>query len=187
VLITNDPWLCAGHLFDIAVVTPVFVGGRLVGLMGTVGHVSDIGGTKDSLRAREIFEEGFQIPPMKLVEAGRRTRRCSACWPRNVRNPARSPATSIPSSPPTRWVPSGLVAFMQEYGMQDLRALAAVVQGRSEKAMREAIAALPDASTVGDREQPAGRKAALSPGADHRGRQHHAGFRRRPASCRRAG
>ena len=24
VLITNDPWLCAGHLFDIAVVTPVF-------------------------------------------------------------------------------------------------------------------------------------------------------------------
>ncbi len=47
VLITNDPWLCAGHLFDIAVVTPVFSDGRLVGLMGTVGHVSDIGGTKD--------------------------------------------------------------------------------------------------------------------------------------------
>ena len=23
VLVTNDPWLCAGHLFDIAVVTPV--------------------------------------------------------------------------------------------------------------------------------------------------------------------
>ena len=38
--------------------------------MGTVGHVSDIGGTKDSLRAREIYEEGFQIPPMKLYEAG---------------------------------------------------------------------------------------------------------------------
>jgi 5-oxoprolinase (ATP-hydrolysing) len=46
VLITNDPWLCAGHLFDIAVVTPVFVGGALVGLMGTVGHVSDIGGPR---------------------------------------------------------------------------------------------------------------------------------------------
>jgi len=24
VLVTNDPWLCAGHLFDIALVTPVF-------------------------------------------------------------------------------------------------------------------------------------------------------------------
>ena len=70
VLVTNDPWLCAGHLFDIAVVTPVFRGTALVALVGTVGHVSDIGGTKDSLRAREIYEEGIQIPPMKLYRAG---------------------------------------------------------------------------------------------------------------------
>ena len=39
-----------------------------------------------------------------------------------------------------RW----LLAFMRDYGMRDLRALAAVVQGRSEKAMRDAIRALPD-------------------------------------------
>ena len=70
VLITNDPWLCAGHLFDIAVVTPVFRNGTLVALTGTVGHVGDIGGTKDSLRAREIYEEGIQIPPMMLYRAG---------------------------------------------------------------------------------------------------------------------
>src|SRR5690606_32214469 len=70
VLITNDPWTCAGHLPDIAIVTPVFVEDRLVALMGTVGHVSDIGGTKDSLTAREVYDEGFQIPPMKLMAAG---------------------------------------------------------------------------------------------------------------------
>ncbi len=34
VLITNDPWLCAGHLFNIAIVTPCFRDGQLVGLMG---------------------------------------------------------------------------------------------------------------------------------------------------------
>jgi Hydantoinase B/oxoprolinase len=33
-------------------------------------HVSDIGGTKDSLAAREVYEEGLQIPPMKLYRAG---------------------------------------------------------------------------------------------------------------------
>ena len=32
--------------------------------------MADIGGTKDSLLAREIYEEGFQIPPMKLYRAG---------------------------------------------------------------------------------------------------------------------
>ncbi|MFV0491437.1 MAG: hydantoinase/oxoprolinase family protein, partial [Pseudorhodobacter sp.] len=86
VLITNDPWLCAGHLFDIAIVTPAFRDGRLVGLMGTVGHVSDIGGTKDSLRAREIYEEGIQIPPMKLFDAGVPNQTLIDLIGKNVRN-----------------------------------------------------------------------------------------------------
>lgn len=63
VLITNDPWLCAGHLYDIALVTPVFRQGALVGAVGSVAHCSDIGGTRDSLAVREIYEEGLQIPP----------------------------------------------------------------------------------------------------------------------------
>ena len=87
VLITNDSWLSAGHLFEIAVVTPVFVGGELVGLMGTEGHVSDIGGTKDSLRAREIFEEGLQMPPMMLYRHGRPNGDSLALSAENVRNP----------------------------------------------------------------------------------------------------
>src|ERR1700740_2956994 len=37
-----------------------------------------------------------------------------------------------------------LSAFMDEYGIHNLEALAAVLQGRSEKAMREAIVAIPD-------------------------------------------
>ncbi|MGK9165020.1 hydantoinase B/oxoprolinase family protein [Inquilinus limosus] len=144
VLVTNDPWLCAGHLFDIAVVTPVFHDDRLVGLMGTVGHVSDIGGTKDSLRAREIFEEGFQIPPMKLSEEGRPNATLFRLLAENVRNPAQVTGDIHSFVAANALGAERLVAFMQEYGMQDLRALAAVVQGRSETAMREAIAALPD-------------------------------------------
>ena len=42
----------------------------MVAIVGTIGHVSDIGGTKDSLAAREIYEEGLQIPPMKLYREG---------------------------------------------------------------------------------------------------------------------
>jgi 5-oxoprolinase (ATP-hydrolysing)/N-methylhydantoinase A len=43
-----------------------------------------------------------------------------------------------------------LLAFMADYGMADLRALASVVQGRSEKAMRDAILALPDGTYVSE-------------------------------------
>ena len=79
-----------GHLFDIAVVTPVFREGEVVGLMGTVGHVSGIGGTKDSLRAREIFEEGFQIPPLKIFNEGKPDETFFALFRENVRKIGRA-------------------------------------------------------------------------------------------------
>ncbi len=144
VLVTNDPWLCAGHLFDIAVVTPVFVGGRLVGLMGTVGHVSDIGGTKDSLKAREIYEEGFQIPPMKLVEAGVPNETLFTLLRENVRNGEQVLGDVHSFVAANAIGAERLASFMADYGLSDLGALADVVQGRSERAMREAIRALPD-------------------------------------------
>lgn len=144
VLVTNDPWLCAGHLFDIAVLTPVFRDRTLVGLVGTVGHVSDIGGTKDSLKAREIFEEGIQIPPMKLFRAGVANEDLFVLLGENVRNPSQVLGDVHSFIAANAVGAERLGAFMHEYGIHDLEALAAVLQGRSEKAMREAIAAIPD-------------------------------------------
>jgi 5-oxoprolinase (ATP-hydrolysing)/N-methylhydantoinase A len=144
VLVTNDPWLCAGHLFDIAVLTPVFRDTRLVGLVGTVGHVSDIGGTKDSLKAREIFEEGIQIPPMKLFRAGVANEDLFTLLAENVRNPAQVLGDVHSFVAANAVGTERLTSFMHEYGIHDLEALAAVLQGRSEKAMREAIAAMSD-------------------------------------------
>ncbi|WP_264214357.1 hydantoinase B/oxoprolinase family protein [Leisingera thetidis] len=144
VLITNDPWLCAGHLFDIAIVTPAFRDGRLVGLMGTVGHVSDIGGTKDSLHAREIYEEGLQIPPMKLFDAGVANETLIGLIQQNVRNGEQVLGDIYSFVAANKLGTERLDAFMRDYGMHDLGALAEVCQGLSEKAMRDAIRAMPD-------------------------------------------
>jgi 5-oxoprolinase (ATP-hydrolysing)/N-methylhydantoinase A len=144
VLITNDPWLCAGHLFDIAVVTPVFRDGTLVALTATVGHVGDIGGTKDSLRAREIYDEGFQIPPMKLYRAGVPNDDLLMLLRENVRKSDEVLGDVFSFVAANQLGADRLLTFMNDYGMHDLRALAAVVQDRSEAAMREAIRALPD-------------------------------------------
>ena len=144
VLVTNDPWLCAGHLFDIAVVTPVFRDGRLVALLGTVGHVGDIGGTKDALRAREIYEEGIQIPPMKLVRAGVPNEDLHRLIAENVRKSEEVLGDIHAFMAANALGAERLLAFMADYGMHDLRALAHVVQARAEQAMRDAIRALPD-------------------------------------------
>ena len=144
VLVTNDPWLCAGHLFDVAIAVPVFREGRVAAFCGVVGHVSDIGGTKDSLNAREIYEEGFQIPPMKLFRAGKPNEDLLALLGENVRRPDQVLGDVH------ALVAAGLTGaerigeFMEEYGMHDLQALATVVQRRAEAAMRDAISGLPD-------------------------------------------
>ncbi|MGH7646036.1 MAG: hydantoinase B/oxoprolinase family protein, partial [Gemmatimonadales bacterium] len=43
-----------------------------------------------------------------------------------------------------------LLEFMDEYGLEDLEALATVIQDRSEAAMREAIARMPDGVYEGE-------------------------------------
>jgi 5-oxoprolinase (ATP-hydrolysing) len=144
VLITNDPWLCAGHLFDIAVVTPVFRDGALVALMGTVGHVSDIGGTKDALSVREIYEEGVQIPPMKLYEAGKPNETLMRLLHKNVRGGDQVLGDLQSFVTANAIGADRVLSFMRDYGMEDLGALAQVVQSLSERAMRDAIRALPD-------------------------------------------
>jgi 5-oxoprolinase (ATP-hydrolysing) len=143
-LVTNDPWLCAGHLFDICVATPIFRDGRVVAFASTVGHVSDIGGTKDSLRAREVFEEGLQIPPMKLVEAGKPNETLFRLIAENVRNPEQVLGDIHSFVAANEIGGERLLKLMGEYGLGDLTAFASVVQGLAEDAMRDAIRALPD-------------------------------------------
>src|ERR1043166_3265491 len=59
VAITNDPWLAAGHLHDVAIAVPVFYRGRLVAFSANIAHQADIGGRGYSADANSIFEEGL--------------------------------------------------------------------------------------------------------------------------------
>jgi 5-oxoprolinase (ATP-hydrolysing) len=143
-LITNDPWICAGHLYDVAVVTPVFGEGRIVGLVGSIAHCSDIGGTRDALSVREIYEEGLQIPPMKLYRRGEPNDDLLRLIRQNVRT-AEMVLGDIQAQVGANLVAARrLVEFMREYGLEDLAGLARTVQDRAERAMREAISAVPD-------------------------------------------
>jgi 5-oxoprolinase (ATP-hydrolysing)/N-methylhydantoinase A len=150
VLTTNDPWICAGHLFDVAIVTPVFRRGQLVALIGTIGHLTDIGGTKDSLGAREVYEEGLQIPPMKLCRAGVMSEDLLTLLAANVRCSDQVVGDIHAMVSANATGAQRLLAFMDEYGLEDLQALATVIQNRSEAAMRQAIARVPDGVYEGE-------------------------------------
>jgi 5-oxoprolinase (ATP-hydrolysing) len=150
VLATNDPWICAGHLYDMALVTPVFRGPVLVGLVGSIAHCSDVGGSRDPLTVREVYEEGIQIPPMKLYRRGEPNREVLALIEHNVRKGQMVLGDLQAQLSANRVGAHRLLEFMEEYGMEDLVDLARTVQRRSEAAMRSAIAALPDGDYHGE-------------------------------------
>src|SRR4029077_13435996 len=63
------------HAPDMAVITPVFVGGvggALFGFCGSIAHKGDIGGPgagRWSGKAREIFNEGLHLPAVRYQRA----------------------------------------------------------------------------------------------------------------------
>jgi N-methylhydantoinase B len=93
VYLSNDPYFGEGasfHKNDINVVMPIFVGSELVMLSASKAHYLDIGG-KDpgsySPDARNSFQEGLTVPPVKLYDAGTQNEAIVDIFFANVRMP----------------------------------------------------------------------------------------------------
>src|SRR4029078_12261212 len=87
VMITNDPWMGTGHIHDVNIAMPIFHKRKLVAFTAVVSHMPDIGGRLRNAGVREIFEEGLQIPRLKLIEGGKPNRTLFEMIARNVRRP----------------------------------------------------------------------------------------------------
>lgn len=144
VAITNDPWLAAGHLHDIALVVPVFHKGRLVAFSANVAHQADIGGRGYSADANSIFEEGLAIPPLKLYRAGKPVQEVLDIIAENVRVPDQVLGDIHVQIAAARLGAERITELMTEHDMDDLDGIAGTIFARSESAMRAAIMRVPD-------------------------------------------
>ena len=144
VFLTNDPWMCAGHLPDIAVVTPVFYQGKVVAFAANIANTSDIGGSLDAKNVRDSYEEGIFFPICKLYHQGEPNELVFDMFRWNVRAPDMV-LTDLEAQVAAN--ASGcerVVAFLEEYALPDLEDLSAAIRGRSQEAMRAAIAEMAD-------------------------------------------
>ena len=139
VVITNDPWLSAGHFFDITVLTPVFDGERHVGYIGSTIHHTDIGGYGIGAGARDVHEEGLWIPPLKLYERGEPNTTLHAVIRSNVRTPDHVFGDLAAQVSAGTQGGERLIAMCRRYGLPDIEALADEIIRRSEAATRAAI------------------------------------------------
>jgi len=143
VIIVNDPWLLAGHLNDICVLSPIFYKGDLVAFTACVFHHSDIGGRVSSDN-REVYEEGLFIPPIKLYEAGKLNESVMEMIRWNVRTPEQVVGDIRSQVAANHVCSQKILEMMKEEGLDTLDDLAEEIIERTERSMREAISKIPD-------------------------------------------
>ncbi|MBS0468762.1 MAG: hydantoinase B/oxoprolinase family protein [Proteobacteria bacterium] len=144
ILITNDIWLGTGHLPDITVGKPIFRNGKLVAWAGSVAHAPDIGGRVRSADATSVFEEGLQIPVMKVLRAGKIDATLERIMRQNVRVPDQLMGDLYAQFTGLALMERQTLALMDEYGLETLEDLSQELRSRSETAMRNAIRELRD-------------------------------------------
>jgi N-methylhydantoinase B len=144
VLITNDPWMTSGQLNDLSVVTPVFRADRLVGFFGNTCHAIDIGGRGLSADAGEVYEEGLAIPISKLYDRGEPNRDLHRLLAANVRAPEEVLGDLHAQVAGNQVGADRLLAYLEEMDLPDLEEVGGEILDRSERAMRDALRAIPD-------------------------------------------
>ena len=90
--IINHPYLGGSpHAPDMGVLTPIFYQNEWVGFAANMAHKSDIGGTvpgSGSGNAREIYQEGLHLPPVKFMAQFHPVREIDALISANSRTSA---------------------------------------------------------------------------------------------------
>lgn len=143
VYVTNDPWLGTGHLFDFTVVTPAFIGERLVGLLASTVHVVDIGGRGFGPDAGQVFEEGLCLPILPLFEQGQPAEAVMAIVRANVREPDQVIGDLYSLTVGNAVGCARLVEMMNEFALENLDDISQYIITRSRQAVLDEIASLP--------------------------------------------
>lgn len=144
VLMTNDPWLGTGHTPDITIAMPIFRDGKIIAWTANCAHSPDMGGSLWSADAREVFEEGLCIAPVKFLRAGEANQTLVDIVRANVRTPDLTIGDMYAQVAAAEVCAKRLLELMEEQQIDDLSPIASEIQDRAERVMRRAIAEMPD-------------------------------------------
>ena len=144
VLITNDPWQTAGQINDLTVLTPAFRAEHVVGYFASTCHAPDFGGRILSAEAHEVYEEGLRIPITKLFDCGEPNDELLKIIRANVRTPEETVGDLYAQVSSNAVGVRSLHNFMDEFGLYTIDPLADQIISRSERALRDAIRAVPN-------------------------------------------
>jgi N-methylhydantoinase B len=157
VIVVNDPFQGGTHLPDITLVSPVFSdpdqdsqmnnsSSDLIGFVASRAHHADVGGmTPGSMPiAREIYQEGLIIPPIKLFNRGRMNQ---AVWDLILANVRTSDERSGDLWAQVAANQRGLIRYQEivvNYGLEEATFYMGELLAYSERMTRRLLEELPD-------------------------------------------
>ena len=152
--ITNHPYLGGSpHASDMAVLTPIFYRGEWVGFAADMAHKSDIGGTvpgSGSGNAREIYQEGLHLPPVKFMSRLRPVKEIEAVIAANSRTPALVIGDLRGQVGAARLGERRVAELMERYGKETVVDSIELLSSYTENRVRRAIASWPDGESEGE-------------------------------------
>jgi N-methylhydantoinase B len=147
IALLNDPFAGGTHLPDLTLVMPVFVARKATPqfFVSSRAHHADIGGALAGSMspAREIFQEGVRIPPVKIFRNGKVCQDVMNLLLANVRTPHERQGDLAAQIASCRLGERRLREVSAKYGLPEVARYARHLLDYSEKMMRSAIAALP--------------------------------------------
>ena len=145
-LITNDPWQGTGHAYDLCIASPIFHRGSIAAFAICIVHHLDVGGRMATTESKDMYEEGLRLPMLKLYREGEFDPAIRQIIRANVREPEKMFGDLRAQIVANNVCGRGLVGMLDDYGLDAaaLTALSREISARSEKSLREKIAAVPD-------------------------------------------
>jgi len=147
-VVLNDPFRGGTHLPDITLVAPVFLPGDTAPAfyVANRAHHSDVGGmTPGSMPlAREVYQEGLIIPPVRLMRGGEIVDDVMALILANVRTPDEREGDITAQIAANRVAEARLRDFVAKYGRARIEGYATALQDYTERVVRATIAGIPD-------------------------------------------
>ncbi|MGO8705181.1 MAG: hydantoinase B/oxoprolinase family protein, partial [Candidatus Brocadiia bacterium] len=150
-ILLNDPFRGGTHLPDITLVTPVFASDSRseseepFGFVACRAHHADVGGmTPGSMPvAREIYQEGLIIPPLKLFSAGRLNQGVLDLILANVRTPDERSGDLWAQVAANQRGAARLHEMVARYGADEVGLYMAELRAYTERLTRALLAGLP--------------------------------------------
>ena len=152
IVMLNDPFQGGTHLPDITLVSPVFLESARgkaertpTFFVANRAHHSDVGGMSPGSMpvAREIFQEGLILPPVKLASRGAINRDVMALLLANVRTPDEREGDVTAQIAANRVADTRLRETVRRYGRKRTLAYAAALQDYTARVVRAAIRGIP--------------------------------------------